>query len=227
MPDVAGMLSVTSRLLSLPSGILDPNFVKQVSDLKQKTPNIPTSADGQYLLAGEKLPPSPGNSENAELYAVHPYRLFTSATSAKLDIAINSYKRRQFKCNDGWCQDIMVAALLGQTSEAMSQVVSRANTKPEPGYRFPGFMPHFQDFAPSGDHLSNMNSALQWMLLQPADNGTIFLLPAWPCGQWSVDFKLQAPKQTTIEGTIVNSKLSNLKVTPPSRRSDVIILGCN
>jgi len=62
--------------------------------------------------------------------------------------------------------------------------------------------------------------ALQAMLIQ-TDGRTIRLLPAWP-KDWNADFKLHAPYRTTVEGTVVDGKLAGLKVTPESRRADVI-----
>ena len=50
----------------------------------------------------------------------------------------------------------------------------------------------------------------------------IHLLPAWP-KTWNAEFKLHAPMQTTIEGEVSGGKLVKLKVTPESRRKDVII----
>ena len=45
----------------------------------------------------------------------------------------------------------------------------------------------------------------------------------WPEG-WDVDFKLHAPKRTVIEGRVKNGKIAALKVTPESRRKDVVIV---
>jgi hypothetical protein len=49
----------------------------------------------------------------------------------------------------------------------------------------------------------------------------IFLMPAWPV-EWDCDFKLNAPRNTTVEGRIENGELKNLVVTPASRRGDVV-----
>jgi len=51
----------------------------------------------------------------------------------------------------------------------------------------------------------------------------ITLLPAWPQG-WEGDFKLNAPFQTTVQGTISNGTVINLIVTPAERAADVTIL---
>ena len=50
----------------------------------------------------------------------------------------------------------------------------------------------------------------------------IYLLPAWP-NDWDADFKLHAPYNTVIEATVKNGKLKKLKVTPQSRRKDIVL----
>ena len=116
------------------------------------------------------------------------------------------------------------AALLGETEMAASMVLARAKISPASGYRFPGclhplnvwlgadhennncvhrFAPHEQDYEPSADHFANMNSALNWMLLQPADDahGSALAFAAWPC-DWDVNFKLWAPRNTLVEAEL-------------------------
>jgi hypothetical protein len=48
------------------------------------------------------------------------------------------------------------------------------------------------------------------------------LLPAWPL-EWDVDFKLHAPRSTMVEVSLRNGKIIELKVTPESRRADVVL----
>ena len=62
---------------------------------------------------------------------------------------------------------------------------------------------------------------LQMMLMQ-CDGKRILLLPAWPA-EWTADFKLHAPYQTTVEGHVENGKITNLQVTPKSRAKDIIV----
>ena len=40
---------------------------------------------------------------------------------------------------------------------------------------------------------------------------------------WDVDFKLRAPRQTVVEGKVRGGKVVTLRVTPPSRRRDIIV----
>jgi hypothetical protein len=42
-----------------------------------------------------------------------------------------------------------------------------------------------------------------------------------------VDFKLHAPERTTIEGTVRGGRVVDLKVTPESRRADVVFANTN
>jgi hypothetical protein len=72
-----------------------------------------------------------------------------------------------------------------------------------------------------------MNSGLNWMLVQPADDagGSAVVFGAWPCA-WDVSFKLAAPMNTTIEGVLKNGVVQKLIVTPASRTSKVIVRPC-
>jgi len=76
------------------------------------------------------------------------------------------------------------------------------------------------DARPDMDHGGSAMVQLQEMLLQtPGDQLNLF--PAWP-KEWDVDFKLHAPRQTTVEGILRGGKLVSLKVTPKSRKKDVV-----
>jgi hypothetical protein len=75
---------------------------------------------------------------------------------------------------------------------------------------------------PDQDHGGILLKAFQAMLMQ-TDGRKIYLMGAWP-KEWDVDFKLHAPYNTTVSGTIRNATLKSLTVTPPSRRKDIVIL---
>ena len=64
------------------------------------------------------------------------------------------------------------------------------------------------------------------MLLQPADDaaGSALLLPAWPC-EWDVDFKLHAPRRTTVVGSLVAGKLE-YRVKPAERTRFISAAAC-
>jgi hypothetical protein len=63
---------------------------------------------------------------------------------------------------------------------------------------------------------------LQAMLIQ-CDGDKIVLFPAWP-KDWDVEFKLAAPKNTTVEGVYRRGQLESLKITPATRAVDVVKL---
>ena len=109
------------------------------------------------------------NGETAELYSVHPYRQATIARAqrgdgiewAKANRAFNADP--QTKSDEGWNQNVMNAALLGNTSVAAKFLVARARMPLADGYRFPGFAPRVQDAAPSADHYAVFSTALQYV----------------------------------------------------------------
>ena len=63
---------------------------------------------------------------------------------------------------------------------------------------------------------------LQEMLLQ-TNGEQILLFPAWS-KEWDIHFKLHAPGETTVEATLKEGKVTDLKVLPESRKKDIIIM---
>ena len=172
--------------------------------------------------------PNPGGSR----YASHPYRLATVLKGgARLAQGLKTIgfnvTGRKVEFGDGWRQGVMNVALLGLSDLAAAAVATRATTS-SGAMRFPSYLPSMQDFRPNEDHLSNMRTALQHMLLQFGEaDGAIALLPAWPCANWSVAFKLHAPKRTVIEGVYDHKRrVLNYTILPASRAQDVRSVGC-
>ena len=144
-----------------------------------------------------------------------------------LDAAQRPYAKRRHKCNDGWCQGVIDAAMLGLTDDAAKQVSDRA-AKPSTPFRFQGFAGHHQDYEPSEDHFSFMRTAMHYMLLAPLDDADqrVLLFPSWPTDRWDVHVKLMAPRNTTVEAACVNGTLTLLRVTPAARMKDVLVRNC-
>lgn len=88
--------------------------------------------------------------------------------------------------------------------------------------RFSWFWEAGHDWIPDLDNGGTGMITLESMLMQ-SDGKRIQLLPAWP-GDWTVDFKLHAPYQTTVEGHVESGKITNLRVTPQSRTKDVVFV---
>ena len=110
-------------------------------------------------------------SENPELYAVFPYRLF-GVGKPDLDMARATYGKRYSRINYGWCQDSIQAACLGLGDEAGRQVALRARINRP--YRFPAMFSGF-DWIPDQDHGANILTTLQFMLLQSDGRSAPFL----------------------------------------------------
>ena len=79
------------------------------------------------------------NSENTENYINHPFRLFGIGKPTDLSLAQQTYLERHSPCNDGWCQDVIQAAMLNLTDEAASMIAQRAAATDHGGFRFSGF----------------------------------------------------------------------------------------
>ena len=62
---------------------------------------------------------------------------------------------------------------------------------------------------------------LQEMVMQTIGK-KIYILPACP-KEWDVDFKLHAPKNTTVECRLENGKITKLKVVPETRSKNVVV----
>ena len=87
--------------------------------------------------------------------------------------------------------------------------------------RYPTFWGPGHDWVPDHNWGGSGMIGLQEMLMQTMGD-RILLFPAWPT-DWDVDFKLHAPRETTVEAVLKNGKLIKLRVTPEHRRKDVII----
>lgn len=227
MPTVAGLHKVVERALALvPTEMSSVEQRARWKALLAKVPPLPVN--GSALRPCAICPDHTRNQETAELYAIHPYRLFGAGRATNLTLALNAWTRRGTKSNVGWSQDAMNAAMLGLANESANMVVGRATTPPPKGYRFPIFAPGEGDYEPSADHYAVMSNALTYMLIQSLDDAdeTIAILPAWPC-RWDVQFKVHGPKQTVITGELLHGALvGELQVTPESRRKDVKVMAC-
>jgi hypothetical protein len=218
MPELAGCIAVSERLLALsdaPAG--DRAFWRQ---FRTKLPALPLrTVDGQQALAPAEKFDQKNNCENPELYAVFPFRLIALG-KPHIEWGIEALHHRWDKGDFGWRQDDLFMAYLGLTGEARRNLVSRAKRHDKQS-RFPAFWGPNYDWVPDQDHGGVLLKGLQSLLMQ-TDGRKIYLLPAWP-RDWDCDFKLHAPLQTVITGKVQGGRLTELNVTPPERKADVIL----
>lgn len=240
MPEVAGLTAVLPRLLQLglDAGVTSAMHRKWKA-LLARVPALPSAPckDATYnpdcFHPGVQVSPTSSNSENPELYAVHPYRV--SGMTADRARGIATFYARRNHGDTGWSNDLMDAALLGLANETATGAVARANRPPYTGYRWLGFQDGIGAGGPITDHGGVATAGLRYMLMQTgvtAGDGTdsstkILLFPSWPCLDWAVHFKLHAPLNTVVEGTYDGAgKLSAFSVTPAERKQDVQFAGC-
>ena len=218
LPEIAGLRTVINEIIEQRIPV-NKSTLAMARKLLQQLPDLPQKdQDGKpTLLAAERIFGEIKNTENPELYAVFPYRVFMTG-KPDMEIGITTFQNRRFKKTGGWVQDAIQAAYLGLTNEAKDAVVK--NFTAEPAGRFPAFWGPNYDWIPDQDHGNVAAMALQSMLVQ-ADSNKIYLMPAWP-KDWDVDFKLRAPNNTAIAGVYRGGKFEQLTTTPAKRSVDVV-----
>jgi len=222
-PDIAGLRAVLARLIALPETLVDNTTRLAWVNLLAQIPELPNGLNGDIKVLFPYEGPQTAqvrNRENPELYSVYPFRIYGYG-KPDLQLAINTFNARKQTSRDCWSQDPVQAAMLGLSNIA-KDYVSFNLTRKDPRQKFPAFWEKVNDYSPDEDNGGNGEHGLQLMIMQ-TEGKKITLLPAWPQG-WEGDFKLNAPFQTTVQGTISNGTVTNLIVTPAERAADVTIL---
>ena len=162
------------------------------------------------------------NVETPQLYPVFPWRIY-GVGKENLELARNTYfydpEAIKFRSHVGWKQDNIWAACLGLTEEAKRLTLAKLSNGP---HRFPAFWGPGYDWTPDHNWGGSGMIGLQEMLLQ-TNGEQILLFPAWS-KEWDIHFKLHAPGETTVEATLKNGKVTDLKVLPESRKKVIIIM---
>ena len=219
LPEIVGINKVCKELLRLPDNLISKYQRKQFKRLISELPEIPTRVvEGEKLLAPAYGYSGKQNIENPELYAIFPYRAF-GIGKENIELARRTFHQRAIKQTGGWQQNAIKAAYLGLIDEA-AELTSQNFNASTTHYRFPTMWGPNYDWTPDQCHGTVAMTALQRMLVQ-YDGNKIYLFPAWP-KNWNVDFKIFAPKNTTIEATIKNGEITRLEVTPDIRENDLI-----
>ncbi|MFN8206835.1 MAG: DUF5703 domain-containing protein [Bacteroidales bacterium] len=209
----------------------------------QKMPEkyVTTGEKNEYALMSSRLPEMPQreinghktiapaeqwdriiNVEIPQLYPVFPWGLY-GVGKPNLQLAVDTWYYGVDNANQkdyiSWHQDAIFCARLGLTREAAAITLKKLGDSPR---RFPTFWGPGHDWTPDHNWGGSGMIGLQEMLMQTTDE-KIYILPAWP-KDWDVDFRLHAPKGTTVEVSYKNGKLIYLTVVPEERRKYVIIM---
>ena len=219
---IAALKTVLTRLLALPDNQLSPERKKAWQEMLKRIPPINfREVNGHPTISPAKLWERVNNTESPQLYPVFPWGIYGIGKPG-LDTAINTYKYDtdvlKFRSHVGWKQDNIFAARLGLTEEAVRLNVLKLK---DSGRRFPAFWGPGFDWTPDHNWGGAGMVGLQEMLMQCVDD-KIYLFPAWPKTDDS-SFKLHASYNTVVEAELKNGKVRILKVTPESRRKDVIL----
>lgn len=220
---VAGLKVVTQSLLSyLQLHHADSTEIKKYQAYLKQWPDISyREVDGHQVIAPAQVWARVNNVEPTMLYPVYPWRLFGVGKDS-LDIAINTWKYdpyvKKFKGIVSWEQANIWAADLGLTEDAAYWNTEKMKNGP---YRFPAFWGPGHDWTPDHNWGGSGMIGMQEMLLQESGD-KIYIFPAWP-QDWNVHFKLHGSKQTTVEATLNQGKIVELKVYPKSREKDIIV----
>jgi alpha-L-fucosidase 2 len=220
-PDIAGLHAILARMIALPDNLVDAQtragWVKMQSILPDLPRGMKNDQDVLLPYVGPQTMRA-RNSENPELYAIYPFRLYGLGLP-DLDLAIRTFTARRIKQEGCWAQDPVQSAMLGLTDEAARHVHFNF-TRTDPHLKFLAFWDHGHDYMPDEDNGGNGESGFQQMLLQSVGK-KLLILPAWP-KDWDVDFKLNAPFQTTVQVSYKGGSVVDLVVNPPERKADVI-----
>jgi hypothetical protein len=220
---IAALTVIADELLALPEYQTDTLRRKKLLQIKQRIPPLAFAEfEGHKTIAPALTWERIQNSEAPQLYPVFPWGIYGMG-KPDLDIARNTWEYDphvvKYRSHVGWRQYNIFAARLGLKEDAAALTTLKFANGP---HRFPAFWGPGFDWTPDHNWGGTAMIGLQEMLLQ-TDGKKIYLLPAWPAA-WNATFKLHAPYNTVVEGRVVNGRTAVLKVTPASRKSDIVIL---
>ncbi|MDB6066800.1 MAG: hypothetical protein JWR26_3008 [Pedosphaera sp.] len=215
---ISGLMYDIQQLLALPGNLTTPALTTEWSNCLAALPPLPMDPTGSFVKPAQAYG-APKNSENPECYCIFPYRIYGLGLS-NFNIGLATFNNRTVKnYKYDWSQDVIEEPLLGLTSAAQADVINNFNDT-APAARFQAYWASRNDYLPTEDTGGAAMSGLQYMLLQCVGN-KIQLLPAWPSG-WNVDFKLNAPANTTVRLILTNGTITTLTASPAARTNDFV-----
>lgn len=227
---VCGLTRICSGLLALKD--ITPDLRKRIKAIQQRLPDMPVGIRSgvQSILEAKSYEKMHNRNEPIEMYAFWPYRLVGITVPGTLQLARNTWntipKNRVNLCKKldySWMANVVNTAALAIPEESEERVIYKLGNIKEPQSRFPAFFGPGHDWIPDHNWGGSGMVGLQEMLMaaEPNPQGKIHLFPSWP-QNWDVDFKLYAPGKTLVECVYKNGKIQKLKVTPESRKKDIV-----
>ncbi|HEX3856046.1 MAG TPA: DUF5703 domain-containing protein [Verrucomicrobiae bacterium] len=215
---LSGLMSDITKLVALPANLTTPALINEWTNCYASLPPLPMDANNTYIKPAQTYGAS-HNSENPECYCIFPYRLYGLGLP-NFNVALATFNNRTIKTYKyDWSQDVIEEPLVGLTAAAQTDVINNFKDTAS-GVRFQAFWATRNDYVPCEDTGGTAMSGLQYMLMQCVGS-QIQLLPSWPTG-WSVDFKLNAPSNTTVRLVLTNGAIAQLALVPASRINDLV-----
>lgn len=217
---IAGLQACLESLLALDDRLVPPAEKEYYREFLQRVPSYTYGeVNGERILLPAESYARYQNVECPQFYPLFPFNRFALGQD-DMDLFRATWKHGKFPKNMviSWHQDGIFYARMGMVKEAADYNQKKLENSPR---RFPTFWGPGHDWVPDHNWGGTGMIGLQEMLLQTPGN-KILLLPAWP-KDWDVDFKLHAPQQTTVEANVKHGKIVLLKVSPESRRKNVVI----
>jgi hypothetical protein len=222
---IAGLQACLKSMLLLEEKYLSAEKKKYYREYLNRIPDYAyDKVDGLSVIKPAESWIRESNQELPQFYPLFPFNQFQLGDD-EIQLFKNAYQvAPAFRKGTikSWHQDGIQFARMGMTNEAADY-----NTKKlmDSERRFPTFWGPGHDWVPDHNWGGSGMIGLQEMLMQTIGD-KIVVFPAWPKA-WDVDFKLHAPKNTTIEVRLKNGEIVFLKVTPESRKKDVVVSPLN
>jgi hypothetical protein len=225
---VSGLYACLESVLKLPANYITTKEKDYFKTMQKRIPDYSYEykEDGKKVIkVAQGWHIDKNTSEFPQFYPLFPFNQFELGVDDMTPF-INSFeldthwrKNQEFKGSRmwSWHQDGIFMARMGKTKLAKGYALEKMKDAPR---RFPTFWGPGHDWTPDHNWGGSGMIGLQEMLMQTISD-KILLFPAWP-KEWDVDFKLHAPQNTTVEGRLENGKVKDLKVTPESRKKDVV-----
>ena len=209
---ISALKVVITRLLALPPSYLNAERRAYYQDYLKRLPPLPMRMkQGHQTIAPAELFDRIQNVEIPQLYPVFPYGLY-GVGRPDLQVAINTWQygveTPAQKDYVSWHQDAIFCARMGLTDDAKSRIVQKLD---DSGRRYPTFWGPGHDWVPDHNWGGSGMVGLQEMLMQTVDDD-IYVFPAWP-RDWDVDFRLHAPGNAVVEGSLKGGKIAALTVS--------------
>jgi hypothetical protein len=217
---IAGLQSCLEEILKLDDAVLKLHDKAYYRALRKTIPPFTyAESNGSRVIQPAASWKVYRNAEIPQLYPLFPFNRFALGRD-DMQVFRDTYRHGKFRKGNivSWHQDGIFFARMGMTEEAADFNSRKLDDSPR---RYPTFWGPGHDWVPDHNWGGSGMIGLQEMLMQTIDD-EIRLLPAWP-KEWDVDFKLHAPRETTVAGRVKNGKLVALQIDPESRKKDVVI----